>query len=54
MNLFHIKIYLLIVLIDGRELTKKFYESEFKKRGWSDTHIKFQEITWMIEDGEGG
>jgi|TARA_B100001971_G_C18252046_1_gene579028 hypothetical protein len=42
------------VLIDGRELTKKFYESEFKKRGWSDTHIKFQEITWMIEDGEGG
>ena len=31
------------LLIDGRELTKKFYKSEFKKRGWNDTHIKFQE-----------
>ena len=35
------------LLIDGRELTKKFYKSEFKKRGWNDTHIKFQESIFV-------
>tara|TARA_Y100000034_G_scaffold63542_1_gene76870 strand:- start:217 stop:876 length:660 start_codon:yes stop_codon:yes gene_type:complete len=35
------------VLIDGRERTKKFYKSEFKKRGWNDIHIKAQESIFI-------